>query len=88
MCSFAAVELMRQGATPEEAGMEVLRRVARTTPKYLQDAQGRPNFGLNFYVMAKDGRHAGVTMWGPGKYAVTDAKGTRHEPSKALYTRK
>ncbi len=88
MCSFAAVELMRQGASPEEAGMEVLRRVAKTTPKYLQDAQGRPSFGLNFYVMAKDGRHAGVAMWGPAKFSVTDKDGTRHEQCKALYSRK
>lgn len=87
MCSFAAVELMRHGASPEEAGMEVLRRVAKTSPPYLKDDKGRPTFGLNFYVMAKDGRHAGVAMWGPAKYAVTDEKGTRHEPCKALYTR-
>lgn len=85
MCSFAAVELMRQGASPEEAGMEVLSRVAKTTPPYLRDAKGRPDFGLNFYVMAKDGRYAGVAMRGPAKFAVTDEKGTRREPCKLLY---
>ncbi|MFK7819880.1 MAG: N(4)-(beta-N-acetylglucosaminyl)-L-asparaginase [Planctomycetaceae bacterium] len=85
MCSFAAVELMRQGASPEDAGMEVLKRVAKTTPKYLQDEKGRPDFGLNFYVMAKDGRYAGVTLRGKAKFAVTDEKGTRHEPSKSLF---
>lgn len=84
-CSFAAVELMRQGASPEEAGMEVLRRVAKTTPKYLQNAKGEPDFGLNFYIMAKDGRHAGVALRGRAKFSVTDKNGTRHEPCKALY---
>ncbi len=87
MCSFAAVELMRQGASPEEAGMEVLKRVAKTTPDYLRDDKGRPEFGLNFYILARDGRHAGVAMWGPARFAVTDKDGTRHEPCKALYTR-
>lgn len=84
-CSFAAVELMRQGASPLEAGMEVLSRVAKTTPKYLQNAKGEPAFGLSFYVMAKDGRHAGVNMRDKGKFSVTDKNGTRHEPFKTLF---
>lgn len=85
LSSFAAVELMRNGASPEEAGMEILRRVAKTTETRLRDKDGRPDFGLSFYVMAKDGRYAGVTMWGPGKFAVTDSKGTRLEDMKSLY---
>ncbi|MFN9719005.1 MAG: N(4)-(beta-N-acetylglucosaminyl)-L-asparaginase [Planctomycetota bacterium] len=85
LSSFAAVELMRNGASPEEAGMEILRRVAKTTETRLRNQDGRPDFGLSFYVMAKDGRYAGVTMWGPGKFAVTDSKGTRLEDMKSLY---
>jgi len=85
LCSFAGVELMRNGASPEEAGMEILRRVAKTTEARLRDADGRPDFGLSFYLMAKDGRHAGVTMWGPEKFAITDENGTRLEECKALY---
>ena len=87
LCSFAAVELMRNGMSPEQAGLEVLKRVADHTPDRLRDDDGRPNFGLNFYLLSKDGRHAGVTMWGPGRFAVTDADGTRHEESAALYER-
>ena len=87
LCSFAAVELMRGGMSPEEAGLEVLRRVAKTCEPRLKDEQGRPRFNLNFYLLANDGRHAGVTMWGPGRYAITDEKGTRHEASVALYQR-
>jgi len=37
--------------------------------------------------LAKDGRHAGVTMWGPKQFSVTDENGTRLEESKALYSR-
>ena len=87
LCSFAAVELMRNGASPEDAGMEVLRRVAKTTEPRLRDKDDRPDFGLSFYLLSKDGRHAGVTMWGPEKFSVTDENGTRHEDCKALYTR-
>ena len=88
LCSFAAVELMRTGLSPEEAGLEVLRRVAsHTTEKRLLDDQGRPNFGLKFYLIAKDGRYAGVTMWGPAKFAVADRRGSRHEDCVSLYTR-
>lgn len=87
LSSFAAVELMRHGASPLDAGMEVLRRIAKTTESRLRDADGRPDFGISFYLLAKDGRHAGVTMWGPEKFAITDDQGTRHEDCVPLYTR-
>jgi N4-(beta-N-acetylglucosaminyl)-L-asparaginase len=83
--SFAAVELMRGGLSPGEAGLEVLRRVAKSTVPRLRDAQGRPNFNLKLYLLSKDGRHAGVSMWGPAKFSITDAAGTRHEACLALY---
>lgn len=87
LCSFAAVELMRGGMSPQEAGLEVLRRVAEHTAPRLRRPDGRPDFDLNFYIMAKDGRHAGATMWGPAKYAVTDKDGTRLEDQVYLYER-
>jgi len=87
LCCSTAVELMRSGLGPKEAGLEMLRRVAKhTTEKRLLDEQGRPAFGLKFYLLAKDGTHAGVSMWGPANFAVTDAQGTRQEPCAALYT--
>lgn len=79
LCSFAAVELMRGGMSCREAGLEVLRRVAAHTEKRLQDDQGRPRFGLKFYLLGKDGSHAGVSMWGPAKFAVADDRGARLE---------
>ena len=85
LCCFAGVELMRNGLSPEEAGMEVLRRVAKHTEDRLRDDTGRPNFGLKFYLLAKDGTHAGVSMWGPADFAVTDQKGTRLEQCASLY---
>jgi len=85
LSSHAAVELMRGGMSPEDAGVEVLKRVAAHTEKRLLDEQGRPNFGLKFYLLSKDGSHAGVSMWGPSKFAVTDEKGTRLEDCAVLY---
>jgi len=87
LSSHAAVELMRGGMSPRDAGLEILRRVAEHTVPRLRDDQGRPSFDLKFYLLAKDGTHAGVTMWGPAKFAVTDASGARHEECAALYQR-
>ena len=87
LCSFAAVELMRNGASPEEAGLEILRRVAAHAEPRLRDADGRPNFNLKFYLLAKDGSHAGVSMWGPADSAITDTKGTRLEKCVSLFER-
>ncbi len=79
---------MRNGATPEEAGMEVLRRVAKkTTEKHLLRDDGKPNFGLKFYMINRAGEYAGVTMWGPSDFAVTDAKGSRKEECTYLFKR-
>jgi N4-(beta-N-acetylglucosaminyl)-L-asparaginase len=83
--SFAAVELMRSGRSPVEAGLEALQRVVAKTSAAARDAQGRPNFNLQLYLLAKDGRHAGVAVWGPKELAVTDEQGTRLESCHALF---
>ncbi len=89
LCSYAAVELMRSGMDPVDAGMEVLKRVAKkTSESHLLNEDGTPNFGLKFYIIGKDGRHAGVSMWGPSNFAITDKNGTRHEDCAYLYERK
>jgi hypothetical protein len=83
--SFAAVELMRAGKSPVEAGLEALLRVAQhTTEPWLLDPQGRPNFNLKLYLLAKDGRHAGVSLREPGRFAITDVRGTRFEECVVL----
>ncbi|WP_206678533.1 N(4)-(beta-N-acetylglucosaminyl)-L-asparaginase [Alienimonas chondri] len=92
LCSFAAVELMRGGLSPSEAGLAVLKRVAATTPDRLRDDAGRPNFGLKFYLLGADGRHAGASMWGPAEFAVADDPtapdgGARLETCVSLYDR-
>ncbi len=88
LASFLPVELMRQGMSPAEAGLATCRRIAEhTRRKDLLDDQGRPIFDLKFYLLDKQGRHAGVSLWGPAKFAVTDDEGTRLEECKFLYRR-
>lgn len=85
LCSFAAVELMRSGMSPKDAGIEILKRVKAHTENRLLDEKGRPKFGLKFYLLSKDGSHTGVSMWGPAKFAVTDNSGTRLEDCAVLF---
>ncbi|MBD3676473.1 MAG: N(4)-(beta-N-acetylglucosaminyl)-L-asparaginase [Planctomycetaceae bacterium] len=88
VCSFAGVELMRHGMSPLEAGRELLQRICRhTTEPRLLDGEGRPNFGVRFYLLAKSGEHAAVSMWGPTKYAFADENGARIEQCDYLFER-
>lgn len=78
LSSFAAVELMRSGLAPQEAGLEVLRRIAAKTEPRLRNKQGRPDFQVKLYLLAKDGSYAGVALQ-PDKFAVRDERGGRLE---------
>jgi N4-(beta-N-acetylglucosaminyl)-L-asparaginase len=89
---FAIVELMRQGASPLEAGLEVLKRVTRETQRQsryqpeLVDKDNLPAFGLKYYILALDGTFAGVSLRGEGDYAVSDPEhGPRLEKLVALH---
>jgi len=86
LSSYLVVECLRKGMHPKDAGMEALKRVAsNTVEKRLLDEHGHPNFGLQFYVLDKKGRHAAVTMNGKAKYAVCDEHGPRGEDCDALF---
>lgn len=77
-CScFMIVEFMRRGMTPEEACLTMLKRIAAKTEPRLRDRQGRPNYGLKFYALRKDGLFGGAGIWAGGKLAVHDAAGSR-----------
>lgn len=91
--SFAIVELLRHGASPRDAGLEVLRRVTEQTQRQarwqpeLVDERGVPTFGLHFYVLGLDGTWAGVTLKGQGEFAIADPEhGPRLERLVALHT--
>jgi N4-(beta-N-acetylglucosaminyl)-L-asparaginase len=85
--AFLAVELMRNGKSPEEALLEVTRRVIAMTEKRLLDSNGRPYFDLDFYAVTKDGRFAGVSCYEGSTFAVCDAGGPRIVQSAFLFRR-
>jgi N4-(beta-N-acetylglucosaminyl)-L-asparaginase len=85
--AFLAVELMRQGKSPEEALLEVMRRVIAMTEKRLLDDKGRPYFDLSYYAVTKDGRYAGSAAYEGATFAVCDATGPRVEPAVFLFKR-
>ena len=85
LSSHLAVEFMRQGMNPLEAGMAVLERVAEKCEPRLRDEKGRPAFGLKFYLVNKKGEYAGVSMWSDARFAVADAEGARLEDCAYLY---
>jgi N4-(beta-N-acetylglucosaminyl)-L-asparaginase len=87
LCSFLIVESLRRGQAPKDAGLEALRRVkANTVEKRLLNSRGNPNFNLKFYVLDRQGRHAGVSMY-PGEgqqYAICDESGPRTVATEPL----
>jgi len=55
------VENMRHGMSPEEAGLDALKRIARN---YNNDKRKLQYLDMQYYVLRKDGAYAGVTLWG------------------------
>jgi len=83
--AFLAVELMRQGMSPEQALVKVMERVIAMTEPRLLNERGRPYFDLQFYAIAKDGRFAGASAYEGTRYAVADAQGARHVDAVYLF---
>ncbi len=54
------VDQMRQGATPKEAGMEALHRIARN---YNNDMTKLRYLDMIYYIVRRDGAYAGVSLW-------------------------
>ena len=87
--SFAIVERMRSGRSPQQACLDVLERIVDQSRRNgLVDEQGRPTFNVNFYAIAKDGRYAGAALYQGAKFAVADdVGGARAEASAYLFER-
>jgi N4-(beta-N-acetylglucosaminyl)-L-asparaginase len=72
------VENMRRGMSPQEAGMDALKRIVRN---YNSDMKKLRFIDMTYYILRKDGAYAGVSLWEgyqagkPHKIAVHD--GTR-----------
>jgi N4-(beta-N-acetylglucosaminyl)-L-asparaginase len=81
------VENMRHGMSPQEAGMDALKRVVRI---YNGDMNKLRFVDMTYYILRKDGAWAGVSLWEgyraghPHKIAVHD--GTRRaEVARAMF---
>jgi N4-(beta-N-acetylglucosaminyl)-L-asparaginase len=59
------VEAMRRGMSPEEAGMEALRRLARL---YNNDLTRLRYIEMQYYILRRDGAYAGVSLWDMSPY--------------------
>ncbi len=85
--AFLTVEFLRQGLAPEQAGLKTLERVVAMTERRLLDDRGRPRFDIQYYVLGKDGRYAGVSMYEGAGFAVCDERGPRIERCAFLFRR-
>jgi N4-(beta-N-acetylglucosaminyl)-L-asparaginase len=86
--SHTVVEAMRQGMGPVDACVYALRRIVETTTEpRLKRADGRPNFDVKFYALAKDGRFGAASIWSGAKFAVFADERNRHEDCAFLYDR-
>jgi N4-(beta-N-acetylglucosaminyl)-L-asparaginase len=83
--AFHIVELMRLGAHPQEACLTVMKSVVDHNEPRLRDKNGRPNFGLTFYAVAKDGRYGSVSLHSGPRFAVHDGTEARLENCAYLY---
>ena len=87
--SFRVVEAMGRGLSPEQACFEACKAVAAKTklvPR-LCDAQGRPNFELDFYALNKKGEFGAAGLFQGGKYAVHDGLENRFRDVAYLFKR-
>jgi len=85
--AFLTVEFMRQGLAPEVAVLKTLERLVAMTESRLLRPDGRPNFDIQFYAVAKDGRYAAGTLYEGADFAVCDEKGARIEKCVHLFAR-
>ena len=80
------VENMRRGMSPQEAGMDALKRIVRN---YNGDMNKLRFMDMTYYVLRKDGAYAGVSLWdgysptSPHKIAIHDGT-KRSEKTVAL----
>ena len=80
------VENMRHGMSPQEAGLDALKRIVRN---YNGDVQKLQYVDMSYYILRNDGTYAGVSLWSgskehPRRFAVHDEKGKRYENAVAL----
>ena len=86
--SMMVVELMRRGKSPEEACLEVCKRIVdHNKMARLKDKDGRPNFDVKFFALDKKGTHASASIYSGAEYAVHDGISAGKLASAYLFKR-
>lgn len=81
------VENMRRGMSPQDAGMDALKRIVRN---YNGNKEKLNYVDMSYYILRNDGAYAGVCLWSgppqhPRRFAVHDGSGKRYENAIALF---
>jgi len=76
--SFLVVEMMRNGASPTEACVQAVNRIAELDPKNLD------NLDVNFIALSKSGEYGAAGTSKGFRYAVAHAEGSEILDSKPL----
>jgi len=85
--AHSIVENLRKGMSPQEAGLEVLKRIARN---HNNDMTKLRFLDMVYYILRKDGAYAGVSLWSHRsagrhhQFAVHDGT-RRNEDTVALF---
>ena len=87
--SRSVVEQMARGLSPEAACLKVLERIADwTRAPHLLDADGRPDFNVNFYALNRRGEVGGAALWSGSSFAVHDGVAAARRESAFLFRKK
>jgi len=90
LSSYQIVENLRHGMAPKDAALDVLKRIQKNTvEKRLLNSKGLPKAGVNFYVLTRDGQHAGVSFYTKSRdehpqYAVCTENGPELRDCESL----
>ncbi len=83
--SHTVVELIRNGVSPTDACLEILRRTVRhTVARRLLDGDSRPDFNVKFYAVSKRGDYGAGAIRPGARYAVSMGGDARMEESAYL----
>lgn len=86
LASFVIVENMKKGMHPKDAMVDACRRIAKNTiEKRLLNSRGLPNFDMSFYALDKQGRHAGVSFYDSGSFAICNENGAETFKMDPIY---
>ena len=86
--SVMIVEFMRQGKSPEQACLDVCKRIVdHNKMRRLQEKNGQPNFDVRFYALNRKGDFGSASIFSGASFAVHDGTQAKTIPSAYLYKR-